>query len=42
MSDMYDKKMYTLLPKTAVLKKKAEKRKLTYQEKLQRHSVSVK
>jgi len=34
---MYSKKMYTLLPRSSVLKKRRDCRKLTYREKLLRH-----
>ncbi|XP_067943495.1 uncharacterized protein [Watersipora subatra] len=41
-ADMYSKRMYTLMPRSEILKKKSPPRKLTYREKLQRHQISVK
>lgn len=40
-TDMYSKKIYTMLPRTTILKKKRCHKKLNEEEQLQQHSASV-
>ncbi|KAK3743337.1 hypothetical protein QZH41_013912, partial [Actinostola sp. cb2023] len=40
--DVYAKKMFTMLPKTALLTRRKKKKKLTHTEELEQHSFSVK